>query len=81
MPDRFNRPQCIDFLRPLAFTIWESNALRLSVCEIFKLPDDITQSAFSNWLRSVAENRSKVLNLHLVALWVYANRTGQTWYI
>jgi hypothetical protein len=79
MPDK-TRNQCYDVLRPLLFAIWDSSALKSSVCEVFKLSSEIIQIDFSIWLRNLATGRVKILNMHFVALWIYAGRTGQTWY-
>lgn len=52
--------------------MWDEDRSRHAVVEAFKLDEDISERAFIAWLTAKSTASSKILNIHLLALWVYA---------
>jgi hypothetical protein len=71
---------CFDFLRPLMFSLCDSSAHRCAVINKFGLPLNTDAAQLSAWLMERARNHSKFMNMHLVALWVFADCEGNNWY-
>lgn len=62
----------IDFIRPLAFSIWDSSLLQAQVLEEFGIKSKITKlSEFTSWLKQETPGHKGILNLHLAVMLEY----------
>lgn len=69
-----------DFIRPLLFALWDSSRWNCAMLEAFGLSCWISQQEFATWLTQEVDRRENLLNMHVVAWWAYAMRTGERWY-
>jgi hypothetical protein len=66
----------LDFIKPLAFSLWDSGQLRDKVLEELGIKSEITTlPELSDWLKKESPDHKGILNLQLVTMLEYIKRT------